>query len=85
VKDTDALLTDYYGKFSTYLISILSPSTIGSPQVAADVQVAHLLYKCLAKSMAWLWSRPISSSAYNPQLVRHSFLIKSCALPDNIC
>ena len=49
------LLLSVYGRFSSNITAGLNPTTINLPQNAADTQISHLLYKCLAKTMGWVW------------------------------
>jgi hypothetical protein len=58
VKETHPFLTEKYGRFATHLIATLNTSTVVTPQMAWDVQITHLLYKCLAKNIVWLWTHP---------------------------
>lgn len=66
-----------YGRFSSAISDSFVPATINDFQTAIDAEVLHVLYKCLAKIMLWVWNKIKQRAPDEDRAVRNfDFLIE---------
>ena len=72
VAEVHPFLKSMYGQYATQLSISISPTSIGDPQVAADIEIAHYIYKCLSKVILWVWNRFGTRDTSDKQEVCHT-------------
>lgn len=52
------VLYGYYSRMaSTFTATTLTPQTIDSQRIFDDIQLSHLVYKCIIRMAVWIWNR----------------------------
>ncbi|KAH9947240.1 ARM repeat-containing protein [Amylocystis lapponica] len=70
----------YYFQVASIFLSTLNPSTIGLPQTAEDLLLAHLVFKCLSKLVIFYWHQASVRTDYeNMQPWMHGLFQASSA------
>lgn len=58
-----------YGRFSSQCRQSIRPDTINWPQNAFDIEVAHLIYKCLSRIVLWVYTKAKQRTSEDDQVV----------------